>query len=140
LVFDAKDILIALDDFAPAGSPIDVNRLHGTADRVFRGAGNRVGRGRLTSNMRRASDLPPRGMILSTGEDLPRGKSLRSRIVVVDIDKGDVDITALTEAQKFGRAGLYAMAMAGFVRWLAGQFDDLKPKLMERFVALREQA
>jgi hypothetical protein len=140
LAFDAKDILTAVDDFAPAGSMLDVDRLHATADRVFRGAGNRSARGRLTSGMRRASDLPPRGFILSTGEDLPRGGSLRSRIIVADVEKNDVDMVKLSTAQEAGRGGMYSTAMGAFVQWLARQFDDLKLPLERRFGALREEA
>ncbi len=49
-ISEAKDALLVIDDFAPQGGVNEISRYHAAADRVFRGAGNHAGRGRLDSN------------------------------------------------------------------------------------------
>jgi hypothetical protein len=75
LAFQAKDALFVIDDFAPQGSGADIARYHAATDRVFRAAGNHAGRGRLDCAATLRESKPPRALILSTGEDIPRGQS-----------------------------------------------------------------
>src|SRR5260370_42080221 len=93
LAFQAKDTLFVIDDFAPQGSGTDVSRYHAAADRVFRAAGNHSGRGRLDSTAKLREPKPPRGLILSTGEDIPRGHSVRARLWILEVSKGAIDPT-----------------------------------------------
>jgi hypothetical protein len=83
---------------------------------------------------------PPRGLILSTGEDTPRGQSLRARLFVVEVSPGDVNALRLTACQKDARAGLYAQSLAGFLRWLAPQVDDIRGRLRQEQAELRNHA
>jgi hypothetical protein len=126
LAFHAKDALFVIDDFAPQGNATDVGRFHATADRVFRAGGNHAGRSRLDSNSKLREPKPPRALILSTGEEIPRGQSLRARLLILEISKGGVEGTELAECQRDARAGLYAEAMAGFLQWLAGRYDQVR--------------
>jgi hypothetical protein len=137
LAFAAKDMVLVIDDFAPGGAQADVARLHKDADRVFRGVGNHSGRQRMTSTGELRAPRPPRALPLSTGEEVPRGISLRARIGVVEISRGDISADRLTPAQQDGVAGRYAAAMAGYVRWLAGRYDELRQTLREEAAALR---
>jgi hypothetical protein len=57
--------------------------------------------------------------IISTGEDTPRGQSLRARLLVRELGPGDLGWAALTLAQADAGAGLYAAALAGYLQWLA---------------------
>jgi len=129
LTFDFKDAPLVIDDFAPHGTQHDVARLHATAERVLRGAGNRRGRSRMNADGTLRPDFPPRGLIIDTGEDAPRGYSLRARLVLIDVAPGDVDLKRLTNAQAAGRAGTFAAATAGFVQWLAPHIDALRSRL-----------
>ncbi|MDA2929331.1 DUF927 domain-containing protein [Acidobacteria bacterium AH-259-O06] len=129
LAFLAKDAILVIDDFAPCGTQADVARLHRDADRVFRGAGNHSGRGRLRSDSKARPSYTPRSLIIGTGEDILRGQSLRSRLLVVEINQGNVDPEKLTFAQEARDKGVFAAAMAGFLKWLAPQLGDLKGRL-----------
>jgi len=140
LSFHAKDTLIVIDDFAPQGSAMDISRYHATADRVFRAAGNRAGRSRLDSTAKMREPKPPRGLILSTGEDIPRGHSVRARLLILELSKGDIDATKLTLCQKDAAAGLYAQAMGAYVRWLAGKHEEFRSTLADRVSELRLKA
>jgi Domain of unknown function (DUF3854)/Domain of unknown function (DUF927) len=140
VAFAAKDALFVVDDFAPSGSTADVQRFHREADRLLRAQGNRSGRGRCKIDGSPRAAKPPRGLILSTGEDVPRGQSLRSRMFVVEISPGDVRVDRLTQCQTDAAAGLYAQALAGFVRWLAPRYEELHGQLRREAADLRDKA
>ncbi|MDP9359612.1 MAG: DUF3854 domain-containing protein [Chloroflexota bacterium] len=135
--FDFKDALCVVDDFAPAGSAVDVRRYHATAERVIRGAGNAAGRSRMNADGTLRPNYPPRALIMGTGEDVPTGQSIRARMVVVEVERGDVNSAGLAAFQAGpGRIAL-SLAMAGYVQWLAGQYGSLAAKLGEERAELR---
>ena len=131
LAFLAKDAVLVVDDFAPGGSRVDVSRLHHDADRLFRAQGNRSGRGRMRVDASLRPPRPPRGLIVSTGEDVPRGASLGARMIVGEVGPDDVDVERLTACQADAAAGWYAGAMAGCVGWLASQGQAARLRLRQ---------
>lgn len=140
LAFHAKDALLVVDDFAPQGSGADVARYHAAADRVFRAAGNHAGRGRLDSTARLREPKPPRALILSTGEDIPRGQSVRARLLILELPKGSIEASHLTECQRDALGGLYAEAMGGFVRWVAGRYEEARAAFDRKVAEYRNSA
>ena len=133
----AKDVLLVIDDFVlPANATAqDRARLMAKADRVLRAQGNNSARGRLRADLTMRPDRPPRGLIGSTGEETPAGASLRARMAVSEVRTDDINEEELTIAQRQAAAGVYARAMAGFIRWLAPQLD----KVQAEFKAMREE-
>lgn len=124
LGFAVKDALLVVDDFVPSGvSRNDVDRLHREAARVLRGAGNRAGRRRATPDGGLREEKPVRALILSTGEDLPAGKSLRARLWIVELQHGDVDWQVASTCKLLASEGRFAEAMAGYLSYLAERFD-----------------
>lgn len=146
LAFLAKDAVLVVDDFAPRGTASEIQRLHHEADRLLRSQGNRAGRARLRPDGTLRQEYKPRGIIISSGEDIPSGHSLRARACILEVaaptgdTPGDVNIDRLTRAQEQAAQGLFAQAMAGYIRWLAGQVDALRAILPERRRKLREEA
>lgn len=140
LAFLAKDALLVIDDFAPQGSATDVARYHAAADRVFRGAGNHAGRGRLDSSARLRESKPPRCLIISTGEEIPRGHSVRARLMLLELSKGEITSEQLTGCQADAHAGLYVGAMSAFISWAASDFETTAAKLKSRVFELTRQA
>ena len=138
--FQAKDQVLVLDDFAPTGSTNDVQRWHKKADRVLRAKGNAAGRGRMRSDTTLRPEKPPRALILSTGEDVPNGQSLRARMVNLELSPGQLDWQKLTVCQRDASEGLYAASMAGFVRWLAARHEGLRRSLLQERAVLRDAA
>jgi len=140
LAFHAKDALLVIDDFAPHGATADVARYHAAADRVFRAAGNHSGRGRLDSTAKLREPKPPRSLILSTGEDIPRGQSVRARLLILELPKGSIKVGHLSECQRYAQEGLYAEAMGGFVQWLAGRYEEAQSVFHQNITKYRAQA
>jgi hypothetical protein len=136
--FLAKDAVLVVDDFAPTGTTADVQRLHRDADRLFRAAGNRAGRARMRADGGSRPTYYPRALIISTGEDIPSGQSLRARLLVLELTPGQIPADRLSAMQVDAVSGIFAAAMAGYLRWLATRIDDLKGTLPERQRTLRD--
>jgi predicted DNA-binding transcriptional regulator AlpA len=139
ICFHAKNALIVVDDFVPKGSASDVARMHREADRLLRAQGNHAGRQRMSADTRIRPPKTPRGLILSTGEDVPKGNSLRARLVVVEMDPQDMKWNLLTECQHNARAGLYSQAMAGFIQWIAPRLDSIDQRIIDHLARFREE-
>ncbi|MDL2343095.1 DUF927 domain-containing protein [Deinococcus sp. MIMF12] len=130
-----KDALLIVDDFKPAGSATDVSKAHGTLTRVLQGVADGAGRGRMEvkrggSGLQRQGAHPPRGTLMSSGETLPRGHSNRARVVLVPVEKKLIHSRALSEAyyraEDLAGGGVYALATAGYARWIAAHFEGAK--------------
>ena len=122
LAFSTKDALAVVDDFAPEGSSYDIARYHATAARLLRAQGNNSARGRMRADGSLRPDRPPRGLILSTGEDTPKGHSIKARTLILELEPDTLDWSRLTTAQREAAAGTYAAAMSAYLRWLATDY------------------
>jgi hypothetical protein len=140
LAFTAKDAILVIDDFAPGGTTADMARTHREADRVLRAQGNRAGRQRMRADGTLRPAKPPRGLILSTGEDIPRGQSLRARMVIIEVSPADVDWTRLADCQQDATNSLYAQSLADFVCWLAPRYERTRETIAHDIAALQAQA
>jgi hypothetical protein len=132
LAFAAKDILVVIDDFKPGGTPYEVSSYHRKADRLFRAVGNHAGRQRLTREGKLRPDHRPRGLVCSTGEEIPRGESLRARLFISDISQGEICRDRLTRCQGMAAEGKFAAAMSGYLRWLAPRYPEVRRQLNAR--------
>jgi len=132
-LFLAKDALGVVDDFRPGESSQARQEMSRKADRILRGAYNRASRSRLSSDARTQKDAYwARGLILSTGEDLPDGESLKSRVLMLEWPAGAMRWDILSGLQADRERGLHAGLMAAFIQW---QAQD-----RERVLKLRREA
>jgi hypothetical protein len=76
--------------------------------------------------------------VISSGEQLPEGESVASRLFVIDVEKGDVNITDLRDAQK--KAVFYKYAMSHYILWLRDNWDSLKKNVPEAWEIYRDKA
>jgi hypothetical protein len=140
LGFLAKDSIVTVDDFAPSGTSFDISRYHQKADHLLRGAGNQSGRGRLRADGLSRPTFRPRCIFVSTGEDIPRGSSLRSRTLIIELAAGDIDTDMLTEIQGARDVGLLAASMSGFLKWVLLRLDELVLPILGTKERLRQAA
>src|ERR1035437_1089558 len=140
LAFYAKDALLAIDDFSPTGSGTDVQRCHRDADRVLRAQGNNAGRQRLRADATMKPPKPPRGLIISTGEDVPKGQSLRARVLIDELELNDIDWYKLTMCQEDAARGFYAEVVASYVSWLAPRYEEVRSNFRIQVAELRAEA
>jgi hypothetical protein len=142
LLFEARDALCVVDDYAPGGTPLATQKLQEAAGRVVRGVGNASARGRMAADTSLRPSYPPRGLLLSSGEDAPAGgtDSVAARVLAVEVEPGDVRVDELGVAQARAREGWYARALAGYLQWLAARLDGEADRVAAEFAALRAAA
>jgi hypothetical protein len=129
---------MVVDDFCPGGIKTDIARQHREADRLLRAQGNRSSRQRMRADSTLRPQKPPRGLMVSTGEDTPRGHSLRARLLILDVAPGMLDWGTLTACQEDAAAGIYAQALAGYVQWLAPRYGAIVQGLPAERRTLRQ--
>ncbi len=151
IAFAAKDALLVVDEFKPAGNRIDRQRAHAEANRLLTAQGNQSGRGRADPGGSPRAIRDPRGLLLVTGEEVPEGYSARARALILEVARGDVDglglrpgeagyregCPGLTRFQATARSGAYALALAGYLRWLADSVERLQEHVREQVAELR---
>jgi hypothetical protein len=138
LAFQAKDMVLVIDDFTPTGSIADVGRAHRDADRVLRAQGNHSARQRMRADGTLRPPRPPRGLSIGTGEEVPRGQSLRARMLVLEVEAGDLDWNKLTECQNQAARGVFAEATAGFIQWVASKYNQVHEEFRSEVARLRQ--
>jgi hypothetical protein len=113
--------------------------LQAIAERLFRAAGNHQGRSRMGGQGQLRAPRPPRALVLATGEEVPRGHSLRARLLIVEIGPGHVDRARLNQCQRAGQQGNLSAAMGAFLGWIASQYEELQWRLQTRARELRSK-
>lgn len=140
--FILKDVPIVVDDYHPTTSLQERKEMERTAQTLSRAFGDGADRGRLNSAMSMQGAMPPRGVSIISGEDLPGiTQSGLSRYFVVNVNKGDVKVNdELTELQELARAGKLQRCMYGYIQWLLKQVDELPGMLHDLFLEGRVKA
>jgi hypothetical protein len=134
----AKDVLTVVDEYVPGEISAERAKLQAKSERVIRAQGNASGRGRMRSDTTLRPVRPPRGQLMSTGEEVPGGQSLRARMMAVEMLGDDVDWPALSAAQTTAAEGIYAMAMTSFIIWLADDLGVARQLFQEKRLELRK--
>lgn len=137
-LFVAKDVLYVVDDYAPLSDSASQAKLDRAVHHVVRAQGNLSGRSRMMADTSLRPDYQPRGLVLSTGEDVPPGESIAARLLTLEIERGDIAIARLTEAQCASE--LLRHAMSAYVSWNASQMGHLGSQLREEWMQAREAA
>ena len=140
--FLVKDALLWIDDFVTQSTIAGSNELKAKADQLLRDWGNRAGRSRMNAELKLRRTFVPRGLVISTAEQLPPGQSILSRLFAVEatptmMTRGQGSPLSLAQAHD---APLYPHAMTGYLVWLAEQYDTLATALPERMFHYTEAA
>jgi hypothetical protein len=134
--FMLKDAPLVIDDFAPQKEHYSHQEYTRTAHRLVRGVGNLSGRGRLSASSLPLTTYLPRSLLIVTGEDLPSSQSLMARLFVVEVERGDVHRQCLSQLQT--QRQRLPHAMAGYLAWLAANWNGLAQTLPPRWQEYRE--
>lgn len=125
--FAYKDTLFGIDDFKPRGQGKKyIEELCAKGEYVIRAHANHMGRQRLRSDLTSHGEYYPRGVILSSGEDIPTGQSLRARMMIVEVQPDSINKTIAKELHDAAAKGVLSQAMAVYVRWIAPRMDELR--------------
>ncbi len=121
----AKNVLLTVDDLVFKGSRGEAAEAHKKAELVLRSQANRAGRARCRGDGSLVEGKQPQGLIVSTGEDTPDGRSLNSRGLILSVSPGDLNWKRVTKCQGDAAKGLFALAMSSFLRWMAKNYEQI---------------
>jgi DNA polymerase-1 len=137
--FLVKDAPLVVDDYA---RDVRLARSHDRkAEYLIRNWANRTSRARRTSNLDAQKNFPPRGLVISSGEQLPSGQSIIGRSFPIEVVRDDlVENEAAMEQLNACQAERkrYAHAMTGYLLWLRDHWGDLKRDLPGAWQDLRD--
>ena len=130
-MFVVKDSLLLIDDFHPSSFQHERDIMSQKAESVLRGYGDRVAKGRMTSDIRLNKEYPPRGMCIVTGEDVVSGESSTARLIGLELQKNSIDLKLLSELQ--AKKHFLNSAMLEFIKEVSQNYEtlDLKSKFYE---------
>ena len=145
-IYTLKDVLTCIDDFHPgtrSAERKDTNIAQGI-DRAF---GDRVGKGRLTSDCTPMESRPPQGNAIVTGESAPDvGESGTARTFTLEIKRGDVDLEQLSYFQNEAKKGTLMNCLLSYTEWIKGCYlhnasatQDLLNDLSNSFESYRDE-
>lgn len=125
-IFHYRDLLVLVDDYKP------VNTDHRTVAQTLHNYAEGRGRGRMRADLKMQRALPPRGLMLATGEDTPQGDlGLAGRMLAMHLREGSVDPDALAHLQQAGVDGHLAAFWSGFIQYLARSLDNHGPERVQ---------
>jgi Domain of unknown function (DUF927) len=119
LAFDCRDSLLIVDD-------LKLEEHIRTAEVIIQSQGNLQSRLRMNIDQSVRQPLDPRGSLLSTGEIDPRTLSTRGRVLMVEMQAGDIDTAVLSRLQCAADEGLFAALMSAYLQSLAGRLDKAR--------------
>ena len=125
------DAPLVIDDYAPQPDHFSQIKLDQTVERVIRDAGNNAGRARMRANLSLQHIYRKRGLIIATGEQLPKGQSVLARIYGIALEKGDVNTSELSKAQA-NNERLYGFATAAYIDWIEQTGEQKLKELFEK--------
>lgn len=143
--FQAKDVPLVIDDYAPGANQKEVRERDNTASNLLRSVGNKAARGRMRDGRNFQADFPPRCLAIFTAEDVPKTSSIMARGIGVSISippKGDPARRPieqrLTQAQTVD-SFFYPHAMGGYILWIQRHWDELTKSLPVIAAGYRDQ-
>lgn len=112
VLYYCKDLTLLIDDYKT-----------GTAGRVaglIQMYSDRTTRSRMAGNQQMQRSLRPRGLLISTGEDMwDEQESTMARTIIVDMVKGDVNTEELTQLQEhYIPNGWLQLVGGAYLSWL----------------------
>ncbi|MEG2469475.1 MAG: hypothetical protein RSB86_19050 [Comamonas sp.] len=140
--FLLKDAPIVVDDYHPVTNLQERKKMEATAQSLARAFGDGAERGRMKSDLTLQESMPPRGVAIIDGEDIPSvGESGMARFYICNVGENDIPVgDELTDMQEIARQGYLQKSMCGYIKWLIAQADDLPKLLHEEFIQNRAVA
>jgi len=133
--FLLKDLPLVIDDYEPKSGMIEAFDQQKKAQRLIHSIGNLSGRSRMRSDLTLRPTYIPRGLMISTGEQLPSGQSTLARLFPVEFKAEDIKLNQLTELQK--QSSQFQGLMAACIQALADNPEGIVRQLKQRWQTIR---
>lgn len=143
-IFRAKDTVVVIDEFKPIGSKNRIEEWHAKADSIFQAIGNGAFRARLNSSLEQRAERRPGALVISTGEDTPKGQSLKARGIIISMNEsittvGSTAQQKLSAAQTEAAQGFYVQVTRAYLEWLAPRILTIQQTLSTTIATERKR-
>lgn len=128
------DVVVPVDELV-VRSNSSYDEAASKAVSLIRSVGNGAPKGRMQRDLSARPPRPPRGLVICTGEQLPAGQSVLARSLCIQVNPGDVDLRALTLAQREGH--VLGSFMREYVGWLGDRLGLVELWAPRRHAELR---
>ena len=139
LAYQAKDAPFMIDDLAPQPSHAASMKVFQVVEEFIRASGNGGGRDRCDDRGILREVRFPRGLGVSSGEELPKGFSARARVLIITVRRENISLSTLSEVQSYARAGVLSECMSAYIQWLACHPDLMGENFRRNAQALRSE-
>jgi len=130
-----SDSVVVVDDVPPGSSNFEIMQQRKKVETLARELGNRAGRERHGF----ASMPPNAGICMITAEKLAmQVGSAVGRSFTIEFTRDSIDVKRLSQSQQVD-SHLYGLAMAGYVQWLAKNWDILAETLPRRVKEFQQE-
>lgn len=123
--------VVLVDDYRPPVTSIDGKSNLTKLESIIRAAGDRVSKSRSNSELGKAKEYLPSSCVVVTGEDLGGTQSSQLRMLVLPINKGDVDGRLLKQFQDDPL--LISTHMYHFLHWVGIYGDNVIQFIQSQF-------
>ncbi|MEZ7892718.1 MAG: DUF927 domain-containing protein [Candidatus Wallbacteria bacterium] len=134
--FTLKDTLLLIDDYRSSSSS-ETENMEAVAQTVLRKYGDRIGRGRMDSNIQHRKSYPPRGIAIVTGEDKISGESSVARCIEIELRGNEINLEVLSDIQHNSKNLEYVMK--NYITWLSSKFDTMGSIIKDKFYSYRQE-
>jgi len=124
----AKEVMLVIDNLVPRADPSSKAKF----ERLVQAIGDQNSRGRLKGGGGLRPQYHPRGLVVSTGEELVGGESTLGRCLALQLSRGDVSLSLLAKCQRVALEGSFARVMVAFLEWLAPKIKWVQKELPKR--------
>lgn len=137
-MFILKDCVTVIDDWAPAADRNLQKEMESKSERILRAQANRAGKVRMRPDLGSQVTFDPRGLVITSGEQLPHGQSRNARLLAVPVEMTDFNMELLTQSQEDKEH--YSMAMAHYIAWIQENWEKVRKEIRGVYSDAREKA
>lgn len=88
---EANGMVVLVDDYRPPVTAVDGKNNLSKLESIVRAVGDRIAKSRSNAELGKAKEFLPTGCVVVTGEDLGGTQSSQNRMLIVPINKGDIN-------------------------------------------------
>lgn len=120
---EANGMVILVDDYRPPVTAVDGKNNLSKLESIVRAVGDRIAKSRSNAELGKAKEFLPTSCVVVTGEDLGGTQSSQNRMLIVPINKGDINGKLLKRFQD--DPVLITTHMGYFLEWVGINGDDI---------------
>ena len=127
-----NNVVVLCDDYFPSANKQEATQMKKLAEELISLSYDRMTRSRSKSNGKMRKNHRQKSMIIATGESFPElSQSRLSRVLIINMNKNDVNTNELTEIQTHKEELQYSMKE--YIKYSFSNIDEIKTNIKQIF-------